>query len=251
MISENIVRLIELQEVLNEVRRLNARLEAIPVEVSVIEQTISTAERERQELLDRIDEHKKSMKDAEREIETVREKQGKFKEQLMGVKTNVEYRALLNEIDAAKSTIGRHEDSLIEKMEVLEGLNAELAKREDFFNNEKIRIEGEKNELSKEIKVLESQVADLNAKAALIEKGIPKQHLSVFKRVFAAREGVAISRAVNESCTVCMMHIRPQLFQEVKKAEEMLLCENCKRILYWLEDDPTEKDASDETVASV
>ncbi len=237
MISESILKLIELQEVLAEMKRLDDRLVEIPVEMGKIEKTISTAEKERQDLLDKIEEHNSSMRLAEGEIELLKEKQLKFKEQLMAVKTNNEYRSLLSEIDSAKSRISGYEDEMLEKMEGLEALQKELSEKEDFFNNEKVRIDSEKEELAKEIKVLELQKADLETKSLIIEKDIPAPHINVFKRICAARGGVAISRAVGESCTECMMHIRPQLFQEVKKAEDLVLCENCKRILYWIDDD--------------
>jgi hypothetical protein len=47
------------------------------------------------------------------------------------------------------------------------------------------------------------------------------------------KEGEIVAEAKNSMCQACMMLMRPQYFQDVKAGEQVLNCENCRRILYY------------------
>jgi len=43
-----------------------------------------------------------------------------------------------------------------------------------------------------------------------------------------------MAEARDEVCQVCRIHIRPQIFTEVKRNDEIRYCESCHRILYYI-----------------
>jgi hypothetical protein len=47
-----------------------------------------------------------------------------------------------------------------------------------------------------------------------------------------SRDGIAVAEVVNGSCSACYMSLRPQAYLNVKRGDEISLCENCARILY-------------------
>jgi predicted nucleic acid-binding Zn-ribbon protein len=47
------------------------------------------------------------------------------------------------------------------------------------------------------------------------------------------RNGIAIVLVKNEGCQGCYVNIPPQMYNEVQKNNEIILCPNCHRILYW------------------
>jgi predicted nucleic acid-binding Zn-ribbon protein len=69
---------------------------------------------------------------------------------------------------------------------------------------------------------------------SVIEHGL----LERFKRIAAARGGVALTTISNGSCEACHVRLRPQLIAEVRTHRDIILCENCSRILYYVPPPP-------------
>jgi predicted nucleic acid-binding Zn-ribbon protein len=44
---------------------------------------------------------------------------------------------------------------------------------------------------------------------------------------------VAIAEVVQGRCSKCNMQLRPQFLQELKRGDSVMICESCKRMLYW------------------
>ncbi|MBK7601731.1 MAG: hypothetical protein IPJ07_25660 [Acidobacteria bacterium] len=47
------------------------------------------------------------------------------------------------------------------------------------------------------------------------------------------RTGLALAEARNYSCMGCRMTIRPQVFNDIRRAETIITCESCGRILFF------------------
>jgi predicted nucleic acid-binding Zn-ribbon protein len=48
------------------------------------------------------------------------------------------------------------------------------------------------------------------------------------------RGGVAVAEARNNSCSACFMSLRPHVMSQVRLGEEIITCDNCNRILYYV-----------------
>ncbi|MCM3870248.1 MAG: C4-type zinc ribbon domain-containing protein, partial [Pyrinomonadaceae bacterium] len=56
-----------------------------------------------------------------------------------------------------------------------------------------------------------------------------------YKRISVRiRDGVAVAEARNGACMACFMALRPQAMSQVRRGEEVVTCENCNRILYYV-----------------
>ena len=85
-----------------------------------------------------------------------------------------------------------------------------------------------------------------------------------YERARKARKGIGVAEVADGRCTICNIGLRPQFYQDVKKGDSVLSCENCQRILYIPDDlppemavnkrkerkDPTSKDSSDAAAES-
>jgi hypothetical protein len=54
-----------------------------------------------------------------------------------------------------------------------------------------------------------------------------------YERARKARKGIAVAEVVEGRCKVCNIALRLQYFQDLKKSQEIMLCESCQRILYY------------------
>ena len=53
-----------------------------------------------------------------------------------------------------------------------------------------------------------------------------------FEIIGYAERAIAVAEVVNSACSACYMQLRPQVVLNVKKGDEIIVCENCSRILY-------------------
>ena len=56
---------------------------------------------------------------------------------------------------------------------------------------------------------------------------------SEYERIRKGRAGVAIAEAVDGRCSKCHITLRPQFLQELKKGDAIMVCESCRRMLYY------------------
>jgi predicted nucleic acid-binding Zn-ribbon protein len=74
---------------------------------------------------------------------------------------------------------------------------------------------------------------------------LPKQMSGLYTRIKSRiRDGVAVAEARNRSCSACFMSLRPQVMAEIRRGEEVLTCDNCGRILYYVPTDSLQADAA-------
>ncbi len=45
---------------------------------------------------------------------------------------------------------------------------------------------------------------------------------------------MAVAEARDGICTICHVRLRPQVFNPVRRNDEILQCDNCNRILYFV-----------------
>jgi predicted nucleic acid-binding Zn-ribbon protein len=67
------------------------------------------------------------------------------------------------------------------------------------------------------------------------EASVLPQVLDHYERLRKMRRGLAIAEVRDGFCTACNVRLRPQLFNEARGNQSILSCENCGRILYYVE----------------
>ena len=66
---------------------------------------------------------------------------------------------------------------------------------------------------------------------------LPGSMSNMYARIRARiRDGVAVAEARNRSCTACFMSLRPQVMSEIRRGEDVITCDNCGRILFFVAD---------------
>jgi predicted nucleic acid-binding Zn-ribbon protein len=169
----------------------------------------------------------------EKEVSTVQTRLAKYKDQLLEVKTNREYTAMLHEIEAAQNDIKAREDRILEIMMESDELNAELKKSDADLKAAEKSTAAERAVLEKEVAELQAEIDTTAAARAALVAQIDRAALAIFETTAKGRKGVAVSEARNGLCTICHVRLRPQIFNEVRKNESIIQCDSCRRILYF------------------
>jgi predicted nucleic acid-binding Zn-ribbon protein len=169
----------------------------------------------------------------EKEVAAVQTRLSKYKDQLLEVKTNREYTAMLHEIEAAQNDIRVREDRILEIMMEADELTASLKKNEAELKIAEKDIAAERTALDAEMAQLRSDIERAAAERQKLAAEIDRSVLGVFEQVAKSRRGVAVAEAKNGHCTICHVRLRPQVFNEIRRNAAIIQCDSCQRILYF------------------
>ncbi len=158
----------------------------------------------------------------------------KYREQAMAVKTNQEYHAIQHEIAHAQGEIKTHEDRMLERMLEADDLTATIKKAETDLAAEQKAIEADRKAMKAEHGELQTALERITAERAQIIGTLDKQVLLIFEQVSRKRNGVAVAEAKDGICTICHVRLRPQVFNTVRRNEEIVQCDSCNRILFFV-----------------
>jgi predicted nucleic acid-binding Zn-ribbon protein len=233
-------KLLKLQETDLQVQHYNGRIELLPKQLAALEAklngTLQTLEANKQQIARTASERKK----LEGGIQDLEAKNSKYRGQLTDVKTNEQYRALLQEIEFHEKEIRKIEDKILALMEQDEALRKELQTIERRLQEEKALVESEKKAAEAEVTKDREILAELERQQDVLTRSVDPAVLSTYRRIGKSRKGVALARATQESCQACHVRIRPHVVSQVMAGEQIVTCDSCNRILYWKPDAPYE-----------
>ncbi|MEO6323856.1 MAG: C4-type zinc ribbon domain-containing protein [Thermoanaerobaculia bacterium] len=231
-------RLFRLQEILLEARKKSDKREKTPDHLAHIEAAYRDAVKFRQEAETRLAIAEKRKRDLDDEIADLNEKLKKYQAQLVSVKTNREYGALLNEIDGVKREVRTREDEILALEETLNSTRTEAAERDSAFPAEEEGYQTQMTDWRAEQAVLTEEINRAETEAAALRDNLDRRLLGTFDRISKSRAGVALARVnmvglQTAACSACNVRLRPQLLSDLRLSKETIICESCKRILYW------------------
>jgi len=168
----------------------------------------------------------------ESELSDLETRRSKYKGQLMEVKTNKEYQAVLHEIEGVEREIRTREDEILQEMESAETLQLAVKEEEAVFKRAEQAHGSDVAALQARAAELQAQLERLLAERNAVATTIDGDILELFQRVAKLR-GAGVAEARDEMCQLCRMKLRPQMFVDVKRNEAIIQCPSCSRILYY------------------
>lgn len=236
-------KLIALQNLDTTIRRLEKELEAIPQRRAEIEGEFDQRAFEIRALESRRDEAKHTRARLENEAVEQRGRAERAERNLMSSKKQDEYTAAIREADAARKQISTLETQILEQMETLEQAEAALKERADEIASLNSDREARLKAFDEITQQQSQQLIAARAERDQVFANLPKPMSAMYSRISARiRDGVAVAEARNRSCSACFMALRPQVMAEIRRGEEIITCDNCGRILFYV---PTESVQTD------
>jgi len=231
--KEQLQSLFKIQELALEIRRAQDLIDAAPARLAEIEDRFRERNAEYVAVKDRFDELEQDQRWRSGELGTLGEKRTKLMDDLMQVKNQREYSAMLKEIDTVKAEISDHEDAVLKDMEELEKLGVELKGHEQTIQQERDAVRLESAAVEAEVEKCLATAERLSADRADVEAKLPMVLRKSLHRLESRRQGVFLAKAENWTCQSCFVRIRPQVFQEIKQGDSVHACGSCKRFLYY------------------
>jgi predicted nucleic acid-binding Zn-ribbon protein len=224
-------------ERLLELSRLDARLAAfqqeqaeIPRRRARIAEARAAAEQRIAAARESVAGSETAQRRAESDLRDHEAQLAKLESQQHQVKTNEAFRALLAEMDRARAAMSDCETRILEAMDATLAASAERDLAEKQARAEGGLLESEERALGAREAVLEREARELRAARERLCAGLDRELLERYQKV-AARRQPAVALVSGETCSGCRVGIPPQLYIEVLKAERLVSCESCHRIL--------------------
>src|SRR5712691_4717733 len=151
---------------------------------------------------------------------------------MLQAKTNDQYQAFQHEIGFCQSEIRRAEDRILDLMAESEDLEKNVRAAEVALKIEKTQVESEKLETRERTEAYQSAVQDLESTKKSIVASMSPGVYKNYERI-RSRRGVAVAEVVDGRCSVCHIAVRPQYLKDLKRGEQVQVCESCQRILYY------------------
>ena len=234
--KEIIRSLVELQDTLCTIAEAEQFERKAPEQIQALERRLEEAAGSLNVVREELAESQKQRRALEMDIASVETTIDRHQEQMMSVKTNEAYRALQHEIEQERTNVRKLEDRVLELMEHSEQLEARIKVLESEHAQECGRTEEEKRKVLEKGQAASEELKRLQEVRKISESKIPADTLDNFNRIASARGGVGIVAAKNELCGGCNVRLRPQMFQEVRRAKVLHSCGSCNRYLYCPED---------------
>src|SRR5262249_9763985 len=134
-----------------------------------------------------LDESLKARRRHEGALQDLEGKRSKYKGQLMEVKTNKEYTAMLHEIAGVQREIRCIEDQVLAEMEKAETLSAEVKSEEAAFRAREERHRADVRALDERTRALEAEAGRRGAEREQVATSLDEDALDLFQRVTRLR----------------------------------------------------------------
>jgi predicted nucleic acid-binding Zn-ribbon protein len=232
-LREQLELLWELQKIDLGLKSIKEERDRYPREMKKLDEK-QKVERERiQKEKEKIESLEKTRRQKEGQLALEQEKIKRGQGRMSEVKTNKEYQALLNEIDAIKEANSRIEEEVLQVMDEIDELKKDLSKREKDAGVTLEKIEAERKKLQEKMahdeKVWDGQME----RREVLSKQIEAKLVKLYHTLKEKRQGVGVVSVKHETCQGCFVNVPPQLFIEVQKNNALVRCPHCNRILYW------------------
>jgi uncharacterized protein len=230
--NSDLKQLIRLQSIDLSIQELRTRVDKFPSISKALDEKLKSAQASVDGAKERAKSNQGNRKKLETEISSIEGKISKYRDQMMAVKTNEEYRALQHEIEHAQQAIRKIEDEILNLMMDAETAQSELKSAEARLKQDQEMVHGERKQLEQanknDLSALESYLKERKD----IEAAVSSDLISRYERVRKHRGGIGVAAARNEICEICQVRIRPQVYQEIRKNDQIIACDACQRILY-------------------
>jgi predicted nucleic acid-binding Zn-ribbon protein len=202
-------------------KALEARLETVRVRVAATKAQLAENHSARRAL--------------EKDVALHQGRLSKFRDQLMAVKTNVEYQAVQKEMAFAQGEVKTIEDKVLERMLEADDIASAVKRAEADLAAEQKAVDADRRTMTAEHGELQTSLERMEAERAKLVAALDRQILATFESVARKRNGIAVAEARDGICTICHVRLRPQVFNTVRRNDGIIQCDSCNRILYFVQ----------------
>lgn len=233
MIKE-ILKLLEVQEIDLNIIDMVKLQKSLPEELQHLKKDVELKKKNLDNAVLTARDTKAKQKTLEVELEGSKSTALKYKGQLFQIKSNDQYKALLQEIDQIEKKMASIEDKILGVMFEIDEKDALVKQAESELKQSEEQYRFGQEEIQQKIRKVEQDTQTLRDNRARLKKDIDPKAFQLYERIMKNKQGSSIVPVVGNICQGCFMKLTPNDVNEVHKCVSIRLCENCSRILYYI-----------------
>jgi predicted nucleic acid-binding Zn-ribbon protein len=228
-----LAHLIRLQAIETRAADARKRIADAPARIAALDAKLNSARNEVAAAKQAQTDSQTQRRSIEKDLLAAQQHLSKSKETLMAVKTNQEYHAMQSQIAAGTTEVGRIEERMLVNMVEADEIAARLKKAEATVEAEEVAVAKERKAIEAEAQEMERVVSASQEERARLVQQIPRATLEMFERVARARQGIAVTEAIDGHCSLCHVRLRPQVYNTIRRNDAIVQCDSCQRVLYF------------------
>jgi len=227
-------KLMELQQLDLEAKRLRDEIVALPKLVAQLETKAKATAGQRAVVLDLIAKEEALRRRQESDVKDHQAKIAKIRKQLDLATDTKQVTAFEHEIAFAQTAISKIEDAELESMERSEQLDAQKLVADKAVTGAEATHKHERERAIATIAADKTKLVQTDEARIAKRATIGDLALSLYDRLAKAK-GTGIAEALNQKCLACQMMLRPQKWNELRNRdiEDIMTCESCGRLLWY------------------
>jgi hypothetical protein len=236
MTNPTVEALLILQERDSRVTHLTAELALSPRQIALVEADLAARTATFDELKSRTRQIEADRKKVDLDVQAKQGAIARYRTQQQQTRKNEEFAALNHEIEHAEKEISVLEDQELELMEAYDKGLAQVAEAQKELTLFQEKAKQKKSELEKRGAAMAAELTSAKEKQAEAEKAVPEDVLVRYRRILKSKKDVAIVPLRHGSCGGCHMKVTSQTAHSAKGGEQLVSCDNCGRLVYWLDE---------------
>src|SRR5215210_6843373 len=156
--NADIQRLIELQRLDSIVQDARRRVADEPARLQSLDERLEGARQAAAAAHQRLSDSQTARREVEKQVAVHQGRLSKFRDQLMSVKTNIEYQAMQKEIEYAETEVKTLEDQILERMLEADELTTEVKRAESELAAVQKSVDADRRTLASELAELKQVI---------------------------------------------------------------------------------------------
>ncbi|MBI3811216.1 MAG: hypothetical protein HY283_03270 [Nitrospirae bacterium] len=232
-LKDQLEQLVRLQEIDNRLVILKGETVRIPEKIETARKFLTETQTKFTQTHAEGESCNQRKREKERDLETCEERLSKARNRQSEIKTNKEYQAHLQEIEAFKVEKGRVEEELLTLMEQLDGCKRKETELSQTVKAAEQKFESERLQLEKQAEALKAELGVVEKEREAIVPAVDPKLLKMYQKIKNLHREWAVVPIQHGTCGGCHMNVPPQMITEVRARQRILTCSQCQRILYW------------------
>ena len=230
--QEQITILVKLQEIDAEIYLLKAQKAEKPQLKLAFDRELETAKTTLKQLEEELKQVRLKQKELEIDLGDKEKNIQTHQSKTYQVKTNQELHALQKEIQTLEADKSVLEEDILGLLDKIDGLSGEIQAEKDALAAKENEVKEKKAEIDREVVEIDKKLQELDKRREEITPPVKKSILAQYERILENKNGVAVVPILNDACGGCHRVLPPQVINEAKIKNHLVICEFCARILY-------------------
>ncbi len=221
------------------IHELQEQLDRAPRQLRAQQAKVTRQEEALREAQDAVKHAKVQIHQKEVSLKSAQDQIAKFQKQLNTAESKKEYDALQAEIKHARADCQKLEDDILAAMLESDERAARVPEQEKAIQQARGEVREFEKGLAERQGVLQSQMAEAQARLTEVETAVPERVRTQFERIVKGMGPDGLAAVRGRTCSACSTEITAQNYNDLLQ-ENFVVCKACGRILYLPEQPPGE-----------